>query len=110
MIFETHAHYDDGRFDEDREQLLNSLKEAGVGPVINIGASLESTKQTMELAEAYDFVYAAVVVHPSEIHELNEESFQWITSLANHPKTVAIVEIGLDYYWDKEEEVQDNQR
>ena len=110
MIFETHAHYDDGRFDEDREQLLNSLKEAGVGPVINIGASLESTKQTMELAEAYDFVYAAVGVHPSEIHELNEESFQWITSLANHPKTVAIGEIGLDYYWDKEEEVQANQR
>ena len=110
MIFETHAHYDDGRFDEDREQLLNSLKEAGVGPVINIGASLESTKQTMELAEAYDFVYAAVGVHPSEIHELNEESFQWITSLAHHPKTVAIGEIGLDYYWDKEEEVQANQR
>ena len=110
MIFETHAHYDDGRFDEDREQLLNSLKEAGVGPVINIGASLESTKQTMELAEAYDFVYAAVGVHPSEIHELDEESFQWITSLANHPKTVAIGEIGLDYYWDKEEEVQANQR
>ena len=110
MIFETHAHYDDGRFDEDREQLLNSLKEAGVGPVINIGASLESTKQTRELAEAYDFVYAAVGVHPSEIHELDEESFQWITSLANHPKTVAIGEIGLDYYWDKEEEVQANQR
>ena len=110
MIFETHAHYDDGRFDEDREQLLNSLKEAGVGPVINIGASLESTKQTMELAETYDFVYAAVGIHPSEIHELNEESFAWITSLAHHPNTVAIGEIGLDYYWDKEEEVQANQR
>ena len=110
MIFETHAHYDDESFDEDREQLLCSLPEQGIGRVINVGASIETTKTTLALAAKYDFIYAAVGVHPSDIDGLNEETYAWLKQQATLPKTVAIGEIGLDYYWDKEPEVQKAQR
>ncbi len=110
MIFETHAHYDDSRFDEDRDQVLQQMEEAGIKRIINVGASIESTKTTLELAKKYDFVYAAVGVHPSDIKGLNEESFQWLKAQVDADKTVAIGEIGLDYYWDKEPEVQADQR
>lgn len=110
MIFETHAHYDDEKFAEDREEVLADLPKRGIRPVINVGASIESTKTTLEIAESHDFVYAAVGVHPSDIDGLNEETFAWLAEQAAHPKTVAIGEIGLDYYWDKEAEVQERQR
>lgn len=110
MIFETHAHYDDDRFEEDRHKILTSLPEAGIGIVINSGASVESTRDTVELAKKYNHVYAAVGVHPSEIAELDEEFFEWMRSQASWEKTVAIGEIGLDYYWDKEPEIQERQR
>lgn len=110
MIFETHAHYDDKAFDGDREQLLCSLPEKGIARVINVGASIETTKSTLALAEKYDFVYAAVGVHPSDIEGLNEKTYAWLKEQTMHPKTVAVGEIGLDYYWDKEPEVQKAQR
>lgn len=110
MIFETHAHYDDDRFEEDRHEILTSLPEAGIGIVINSGASVESTRDTVELARKYDHVYAAVGIHPSEIAELDEAFFDWMKERASWDKTVAIGEIGLDYYWDKEPEVQERQR
>lgn len=110
MIFETHAHYDDEAFDGDREQLLCSLPEKGIARVINVGASIETTKSTLALAEKYDFVYAAVGVHPSDIAGLNEKTYAWLKEQTMHPKTVAVGEIGLDYYWDKEPEVQKAQR
>ena len=110
MIFETHAHYDDESFDEDMEQLLCSHPEQGIGRVINVGASIETTKTTLALAAKYVFIYAAVGVHPSDIDGLNEETYAWLKQQAALPKTVAIGEIGLDYYWDKEPEVQKAQR
>lgn len=110
MIFETHAHYDDSRFEEDRDAVLGQMQQAGIGPIVNVGASIESTKTTLELAEKYDFVYAAVGVHPSEIADLNEETFEWLRSQTLGQKVVAVGEIGLDYYWDKESEVQESQR
>jgi len=110
MIFETHAHYDDDRFNEDRDELLRHLPEEGVGVVINSGASVESTRDTIRLAKEYPHVYAAVGVHPSEIDELEEDFLQWMKEQASDEKTVAIGEIGLDYYWDKEPEVQERQR
>ena len=67
MIFESHAHYDDKAFDQDREELLGSLGENGIGYVINIGANIETTKNTIRLAEKYPFIYGAAGVHPSEI-------------------------------------------
>ena len=110
MIFETHAHYDDRRFDDDREELLQKMEESGIGKIINSGASVDSTKKTVELAEKYPNVYAAVGVHPTDAEELNEAFLEWMKEKAAWEKTVAIGEIGLDYYWEKEPEVQANQR
>lgn len=110
MIFETHAHYDDEQFDAGREALLASLPDCGIKRVVNIGASIASTRNSIELAEKYDYIYAAVGVHPSEIAELNEERFAWLKELTKLEKVVAVGEIGLDYYWDKEPEVQERQR
>jgi TatD DNase family protein len=103
MIFDTHAHYDDDAFDEDRDCLLAGMKEAGVEYIVNIGASMASSKRSIDLAEKYPFVYAAVGVHPDEVGELNEEKFLQLTEWSKHSKVKAIGEIGLDYYWDKEQ-------
>ena len=110
MIFETHAHYDDSRFDDDREELLKKVHDSGVSPIINVGASIESTGTTLELAKTHDYIYGAVGVHPSDISGLNENSFEWLREQTDYAKTVAIGEIGLDYYWDKEPGVQEAQR
>ena len=110
MIFETHAHYDDRRFDEDRDMLLKGMKENGIGNIINSGASVDSTRMTIALAKTYPNVYAAVGVHPSEIEEMNDAFLDWMKEQAKWEKTVAIGEIGLDYYWEKDKEAQENQR
>lgn len=106
MIFDTHAHYDDAKFDTDRADLLGSLGEHGIGRVVNIGANIASTKASVALAEKYPFIYAAVGVHPSDAQELNDEVYEWLKGLTTHEKVVAVGEIGLDYYWDKEAEVR----
>lgn len=110
MIFETHAHYDDDRFKDDRDETIKRVHEKGVAPIINVGASIGSTMTTIELAKKYDFIYAAVGVHPSDIADLNEETFAWLREQTVWERTVAVGEIGLDYYWDKEPNVQENQR
>jgi len=101
MIFDTHAHYDDEAFDEDRDLLLQNLKSAGIESVINVGASIRSTKNTLELMGKYPFLYGAVGVHPSETEELNEPLMTWLEEAAKKPKVVAIGEIGLDYHWEE---------
>ena len=110
MIFESHAHYDDSKFDDDREELLSSMQENGIEKIINIGCSIESCKSTLELTKQYPFVYGAMGIHPSDIGDLNEDTFLWLREQVKKEKVVAVGEIGLDYYWDKEEEVQKNQR
>ncbi len=106
MIFETHAHYDDARFDDDRDILLSAMPQHGIGRIINVGASVASSRASLKLAETYDFVYAAVGVHPSETACLSEESFDWLKRQTNGSKVVAVGEIGLDYYWEKESAVR----
>lgn len=100
MIFDTHAHYDDDAFREDREALLKSLPEHGIEAVVNIGANIQTTKNTLELTRKYPYVYGAVGVHPSETEELNDALLDWLGHAAKEPKVVAIGEIGLDYHWD----------
>ncbi len=103
MIFDTHAHYDDEQFDMDREALLASMHENNVGAIINVGASLDGCRRSVELSEQYDFIYAAVGVHPDEVGALDEEHFEWLRQTARSgKKVVAIGEIGLDYHWDVE--------
>ena len=103
MIIDTHAHYDDARFDEDRETLLGSMREAGVGLIVNIGAGIQSTEDTVALSEKYDFMYAAVGIHPEEIDKLAPEHMDWLEELSRREKVVAIGEIGLDYHYDEPE-------
>lgn len=99
MIFDTHAHYDDEQFDIDRDSLLLSMKENGIGTIVNIGANLASSETTLELAHKYDFIYGAVGVHPSDSAELSDDNFDRIRQMCADEKCVAIGEIGLDYYW-----------
>lgn len=107
MIFETHAHYDDEAFEEDRDSLLASMPEKGIGRIVNVGASIASCKTTMKLMEKYPYIYGALGVHPSETAELTEENFAWLTEQCRHKKCVAVGEIGLDYYWpEPEREIQ----
>ena len=99
MIFDTHAHYDDPIYDSDRAQLFEELRANGVGLILNPGCDVPSSRRAVALAEEYDFVYAAVGIHPEECGGAAEEDFETIRQLARHPKVVAIGEIGLDYYW-----------
>lgn len=102
MIFDTHAHYDDEQFDADREEVLESLRKSGVGTVVNAGSTLESWDKIIKLTQEYDFIYGALGIHPDEVGTLDEKNFRRLSELANLEKIVAIGEIGLDYYWDKE--------
>ena len=102
MIFESHAHYDDEQFKEDREALLNSMQENGIGTIINVGATFQSCKEVVQLAQEYPFIYAAVGVHPDEVGILDEEKFAYLKTQCQKEKVVAVGEIGLDYYWDNE--------
>ena len=107
MIFETHAHYDDKAFDEDRENLLPELYQNGITTIINVSSDLASIKRTLSLAEKYPYIYGAVGVHPSDSGELTEETFLELTKACRHEKVVAVGEIGLDYYWQEpEKEIQ----
>lgn len=99
MIFESHAHYDDEVFDEDRQELLSSLQGQGIGTVLNIGASLAGCRATVELTQKYPFIYGAVGIHPGEVEELNEENFAELKEWCALDKIVAVGETGLDYHW-----------
>ena len=100
MFFDTHAHYDSGAFNADRFEILDSMPAGNVGLIVDPGCDLISSKAAIELSERYDFVYAAVGWHPEDIDKLSEEAYAEMEKLAEHPKCVAIGEIGLDYYWD----------
>ena len=150
-IFETHTHYDDEQFDEDRDVLLSNMPAHGIEPLINVGSTFDGAKKSLELAHKYPYVYAAVGIHPSEIGDFGEsvdvgaieqpgtspggvtaeqsttsseiepaelpessanenEVLRWLRSAADDKKTVAVGEIGLDYYWEKDEAVRSHQR
>lgn len=102
MIFDSHAHYDSEQFNEDRNELLLSMEENGVGTIVNSAASWDSVTEVVELAHKYPFVYAAVGMHPDEVGDLNDERFEYLKSQCQKDKVVAVGEIGLDYYWDNE--------
>ena len=99
MLFDTHAHYDDDQFDPDREALLASLPERGVGLVVNPGYTVASSRTAVELAHRFPHIYAAVGIHPENCGDFRPEDLDAIRALAREDKAVAIGEIGLDYYW-----------
>jgi len=100
MLFDSHAHYDDERFDEDRDILLQEMPEKGISCILNAASNLSSSRACIELAKKYSFIYAAVGVHPHDLEEMTEDSVNEIKKLAEEDKVVAIGEIGLDYYYE----------
>ena len=104
MIFDTHAHYNDDAFDADRDALLSALPEKGVALVVCPGCDLASSRQCVDLAERYDYIYAAVGFHPENLEGAALTDLDQIRGLAAHPKVKAIGEVGLDYYWVKSPE------
>lgn len=102
MIIDTHAHYDDEQFDTDRDVLLNSMHDGGIGLIVNAGSTLESWGKIMKLTEDYPFIYGAIGIHPDEVGTLTEEHMSEMERLLDLEKIVAVGEIGLDYYWDNE--------
>ena len=103
MYFDSHAHYDDKRFDEDREALLQELPLSGIEYVINSASDMESSLTSIELSEKYDYIYAAVGVHPHEVKNMKDSDIEGLKKLSTHKKVVAIGEIGLDFYYDLSE-------
>ena len=102
MIFDTHAHYDDEAFNEDREKLIDEISRSEIRKIVNVGANLATSQNSVDLSEKYDFFYAAVGVHPDDAAEVTDEGIERLRKLAKGKKVVAVGEIGLDYYWNKE--------
>lgn len=99
-IFETHAHYDDEAFNEDRDSLLQQMHKDGIDYIVNIGCSMDNSREIVQMIQKYDFLYGTVGVHPSDIDELTEADMKELEELSKKDKILAIGEIGLDYHYD----------
>ncbi len=100
MIFDTHAHYDDPMFDQDRADILGRMEENGVGLILNPGCDVSTTQKAIAMAETYDFMYAAAGIHPEQASGVTEADLEQIEKALSHPKVKAVGEIGLDYYYE----------
>ena len=106
-LIDSHAHLDDEKFDNDREEIISKIKDAGIKNFITAGYSLGSSKKAVELAEKYDFIYATCGISPNDIPQDEEKMWKQISEIEKmmkkqKNKVVAIGEIGLDYYWEKD--------
>lgn len=99
-IFDSHAHYDDKAFKEDRTQLLSSLPAKGVVGIVNCGSDIKSSEMSVKLSDKFDFIYSAAGIHPHEAEDVKADDFDRLSALLQHKKCVAIGEIGLDYHYD----------
>ena len=114
-LIDSHAHLDDEKFDNDREEIISKIQDAGIKNFITAGYSLEGSKKAVELAEKYDFIYATCGISPNDIPQDEEEMWKQISEIEKmlekqKNKIVAIGEIGLDYYWEKDEKMRELQR
>jgi TatD DNase family protein len=109
-LTDTHCHLDYNKFDLDRDSVLGRAKESGLIRILVPGLDHRSSKEAVRLAEANSIVYAAVGFHPTDLEKFSEETFDEVKELENHPKVVAVGEIGIDYYWVKDEEKRAFQR
>lgn len=100
MLFDTHAHYYDTQYDEDRSEVINRAIKSGVGYILSVSSDVASSIENISLAQNYDFIYAAIGVHPHNVIDLNNNIISALTDFASYPKVVAIGEIGLDYFYD----------
>jgi TatD DNase family protein len=102
MIFDTHAHYEDEAFDEDRDEMIRSLPDYHVNHFVNVASDWASLEKTRKIADTYPDAYAAFGLHPDNVGELDEERIRKLEDYLNHPKCVGVGEIGLDYHWNKD--------
>jgi len=100
LLFDSHAHYEDKRFDADRDAVLQKVTQSGIGKIVNVGSDIKTSKQSISLASKHDFIYASVGVHPHFAKGIKDGDLELLARLAAEPKVVAIGEIGLDYYYD----------
>ena len=100
MLFDTHAHFDDKKFDIDRNQIINCLKENDISFLINVGTNIETSNMSVSLAEEFDFIYATIGIHPHYVDKCDFNTINNIINLCKNKKVVAIGEVGLDYYYD----------
>ncbi|SHN37581.1 TatD family hydrolase [Gracilibacillus kekensis] len=101
MLFDTHVHLNVSHFDDDREEVLQRAKDAGVEKMVIVGFDHETIPKAIEMAEKYDYMYAAVGWHPVDAIDMTDKELEWLEKLSSHPKVVALGEMGLDYHWDK---------
>ena len=104
-LFDTHAHYNDEAFDKDRDEIINKIYKYGIKNIVVPGYNIEASKKAVEIANKYEYIYAAVGVHPSDIADKEEDvdkQISEIEKIAQDKKVVAIGEIGLDYHWEKD--------
>ncbi len=101
MLFDTHTHLNAEQFDDDRQEVIQRALDAGVSRMVVVGFDRKTIPEAIEMAETHDFIYAAVGWHPVDAIDMTDEDFVQIEKLADHPRVVAIGEIGLDYHWDK---------
>lgn len=112
LIFDSHAHYDDDKFDDDRDSVMSQLVQKGVCAVVNNGVDIETSKKSIEYSEKYPHFFAAVGIHPESVPEIDctkiDNYLLQIEKMLSHKKVVAIGETGLDYYWDipKKEQIE----
>ena len=109
MIFDTHAHYHDEQFDEDRENLLDSMESRGIGYILNLGTEKNSNRLTLGMIKRFPRVYGALGFHPTDLSEASKEDLDWLKKYLMTPKVVAVGEIGLDYYWNENDDVKKKQ-
>src|SRR5690554_5681886 len=99
MLIDSHAHYDDERFDIDRDEVMKKIISHGVAAVVNPSTNLASMRKVLEMSESYDFLYAALGIHPHEAVEFSNSSLDAIREMSRSGKVVAIGEVGLDYHY-----------
>ncbi|MFX4262890.1 TatD family hydrolase [Pelotomaculum propionicicum] len=99
-LFDTHAHLNDENYNEDRDEMIQRARQAGIRHIVNIGFNLASSRESIKLADSYDLIYAAVGIHPHDAAEAGPGYLEELEKMALHPKVAAIGEIGLDYYRD----------
>lgn len=102
MYFDTHAHYDDEAYGDDLPELIDAMREIGISYILNPAVDMESSEKIIALSDEYDILYGAVGFHPSDCDKFESDSLDRLSSLAENKKILAIGEIGLDYYWTRE--------
>lgn len=106
MFFDSHAHYDDESFDNDRDLVIKKVYDSGIKLIINPSSSIHSVTKVVDLSNKYDFIYAAIGVDPNNLQNMNNEVFSNIVKLSENDKVIAIGEIGLDYHYNLDKETQ----